>query len=673
VAATIAFLSWRSMVLLQVNGWNLLKGLSFVLFVILLIPLALSFWTAVIGFVIHWLGGDPLDLSHEPVAEDSTQFPLPRTAIVMPIYNEDPVRVYAGLKATYESLEQTGLLGNFDFYVLSDTTDPDVWVREEMAFAELQKQVRAPERLIYRNRRENTERKTGNIADFCARWGDGYKYMIVFDADSIMTGTSLVNLVHLMEKHPQVGIIQAPPLPVNRRTLFGRVQQFAAHAYSPIFITGLNFWQGGAGNYWGHNAIIRVRPFVENCRLPQLPGKAPLGGSILSHDFIEAAFMRRAGWRVYLASEVQGSYEELPSSLIGFAARDRRWCQGNLQHSKLLFTPGLHLVSRVHICMGLMSYLASPLWLLLLALTTAESLIENLGPHRYFYGRALFPAWQISVERQAIWLFAGMMFMLLLPKLLTVMLFLRDRLRSARFGSRPKFLLGVLLEIVASTLLAPNLALLQARFVIGILLGSNVKWDAQNRGEEGTSFREALHRHWPSTLIGVGWTVLLLATVPRLWWWFSPVIVGFVLAIPLSVWSSRTGLGEWAKGKGLFVIPEERDSPAVLLTLEHELKKAGKEPWAAEGDGLARVLDDRHACAVHLSLLSSPDHLKDDLERHRMEGIKLKLRRGGWQALTREEKRELLLDSDFVKTLGGAEGRAAKPEVEMRKANATFG
>ena len=203
-----------------------------------------------------------------------------------------------------------------------------------------------PEHLIYRNRRENIERKTGNIADFCATLGRALRFMIVFDADSFMTGASLVNLVQMMEKHPQVGIIQAPPLPVNRRTLFGRLHQFAAHAYSDVFITGLNFWQGGAGNYWGHNAIIRVKPFVEHCHLPKLPGKPPLGGSILSHDFVEAAFMRRAGWKVYLASEMHGSYEEMPSSLIEYAARDRRWCQGNLQHSKLLFTP-FHLVSRV--------------------------------------------------------------------------------------------------------------------------------------------------------------------------------------------------------------------------------------------------------------------------------------------------------------------------------------
>lgn len=654
VVSTVAIISWRTLLMLQINGWSLLKGACFLLFFILLIPLALAFWTAMLGFVVQWMRGDALDVSCALESTDAANLPLPRTAIVMPVYNEEPARVFAGLKATFHSLEQTGLLRHFDFFVLSDTTDPDVWVCEELAFDELQKETRAPDRLLYRNRRENTERKTGNIADFCARWGDRYEYMIVFDADSFMSGASLVNLVRLMEQHPRVGIIQAPPLPVNRKTLFGRLQQFAAHAYSPMFISGLNFWQGGAANYWGHNAIIRVGPFVEHCRLPKLPGKPPLGGSILSHDFVEAAFMRRAGWRVYLASEVEGSYEELPSSLIGYAARDRRWCQGNLQHSKLLFTPGLHLVSRLHIWMGLMAYLASPLWLLLLALTTAEGLFENLAPHHYFSGKSLFPTWQISVQRQALGLFILMMSLLLLPKLLALLLLFRERARSAAFGGRLKLLQSVLLEVLASALLAPNLALLQARFVIGILMGHTVKWDAQNRGEEGTRLKEALHRHWPGMALGLGWSALLLATVPKLFWGFSPVLVGFILSVPLSLWSSRTSLGQWARRRGWFLIPEEVSPPEVMLRLEQELASTQERPWAGGADGLALVLNDPHARSLHLARLIPPAHPLNDLEKHHLEGLRLKYEDRGPVALTRQEKRELLLDPTFIQAASKA-------------------
>src|ERR1043166_3014898 len=560
-ALTVMLISWRTFAMLQINGLDPLKTAGFLLFVVLLIPIALSFWTAAIGFVVQSSGGDPLGVTRDLLEDDADTVEHPRTAVVMPIYNEDPVRVFAGLKVTYQDLEKTGRLPSFDFFVLSDTTDPDIWVREEMAFADLRRQVSDPARLIYRNRRDNVDRKMGNIADFCATWGNRYRYMIVFDADSIMTGTSLINLVRVMEKNPRAGIVQAPPLPVNRRTLFGRLQQFATHAYSLNFTTGLNFWQGGAANYWGHNAIIRVAPFVEHCRLPKLSGKEPLGGTILSHDFVEAAFMRRAGWKVYLAGELRGSYEEMPSSLIGYAARDRRWCQGNLQHARLLLTPGFHMVNRLHIWLGIMSYLASPLWLLLLAIATAAEINESFGQHSYFArGRALFPTWHISVEQTALLLFSLMMLLLLAPKVLSYITQCRQRERRAGFGGGLNLATSVICETFISSLLAPNLALLQTRFVITTLLGKNVRWDAQDRGDAETSFREACRRHWPSAVLGAAWAALLLATVPQLFWWFSPVFAGFLLAVPLSAWTSRVRAGERARARAPFLIPEEARS-----------------------------------------------------------------------------------------------------------------
>ncbi len=646
---TIAAVSWAAFNMLEINGLTPLKEAIFALFVILQIPLALSFWTAVIGSAVQLGGGDALELTR---TLDSGLVELPRTAVVMPVYNENPVRLYAGLKSTYESLGQTGFLRDFDFFLLSDTTDPDLWVQEEMAFTELRAQVSDSERLFFRNRRENIERKSGNIADFCATWGERYRYMIVFDADSIMTGLSLVNLVRLMEKNPSVGIIQAPPLPVNRRSLFGRLYQFAMHAYSSIFIAGLNFWQGGAANYWGHNAIIRIQPFVKHCRLPKLPGKQPLGGSILSHDFVEAAFMRRAGWKVFLASELRGSYEELPSSLIGYAARDRRWCEGNIQHSRLLFTPGLHFVNRLHLWMGIMSYVASPLWILMLILSAIEGIKETLEKHPYFpTSHSLFPQWRISVERQAIWLFVLVMSMLILPKLLSLVIHLREPKRRAQFGGTIKLVLSVTLETLASTLLAPNLAYLQTRFLMGILMGKSVKWEAQQREEHGTSFGEALRRHWVATLLGLLWSAILLSTVPKLFWWFSPVCVGLVLAIPLSVWTSRTGPGDWTRKRSLFLIPEELSPPDVLRRLHQELALAPGHPWSTIQDGLARVLEDPAACAAHMSLLPRLSQPLDPLHEHHLRGLELKVYYHGLQALSRKEKRELLLNADSIRRL----------------------
>lgn len=648
--ATLSVFGRKMYIMMETNGMNALKMAIFVLFLILMVPITLSFWTATIGFIIRLGGGGSLKLSRSLAEPAQPSADWPRTAVVVPVYNEDPAGVFAGIRATYMSLEETGFLPSFEFFILSDTTDADVWVREEMAFVDLRKSVSEPERIFYRNRRENVDRKTGNIADFCERWGGRYRYMIVFDADSIMTGGCLVDLVRLMERHPKAGIIQAPPLPVNRHTFFGRLRQFATHAYTSIFITGLNFWQGTAANYWGHNAIIRIEPFVEHCRLPRLSGREPLGGSILSHDFIEAAFMRRAGWKVYLATELRGSYEEVPPSLITYAARDRRWCQGNMQHIRLLFTPGLHPINRLHLVLGIMGYLSAPLWMLTLILSTIEGIRETVLPHPYFpTGPALFPTWRISQESQAVVLFLGVMGLLILPKVLSLLLHLR-REEGAGFGGRGKFALSVLVETVAATLLAPVLALLQSHFVLGILLGRNVKWDAQDRGEVETSLREAVRRFWPSTVLGIVWTVLLLEEAPKLFWWFSPVLAGFLLAIPMSVWSSRVSLGEWARRAGLFLTPEEANPPSILLARDEGMELAGSRTWAKAGDALEYVLGDPSVRALHLSLLSGSP-AKDELRRNYLEGLELKYKHEGGKALAPREKRDLLLDEEMIRLL----------------------
>jgi membrane glycosyltransferase len=650
-AGTMVVLGHAMFSMMRINGFNSLKTAIFILFLVLLAPIVLSFWTASIGFVVRWRGGDTLELPRDQEASAPADATWPYTAVIVPIYNEDPVRVFAGIKAAYESLEQTGFLPFFEFFILSDTTDPDTWIREEMALADIRQTVSDPGRLFYRNRRENVDRKTGNIADFCAGWGGRYQYMIVFDADSVMTGACLINLVRLMERHPNAGIIQAPPLPVNRHTFFGRMRQFATHAYSSIFLTGLNFWQGGAANYWGHNAIIRIKPFIEHCRLPKLSGPEPLGGSILSHDFVEAAFMRRAGWKVFLASELSGSYEEVPPSLISYAARDRRWCQGNMQHTRLLLLPGLHPVNRLHMWLGIMAYVAAPLWMLMLVLSTIEGIRETVQPHTFFpSGPALHPIWKISVQQQAIGLFLAVMGVLMAPKVLSMLILLRSRAKRAAFGGGGKLALSVLLETVSATLLAPVLAFLQTHFVVGILMGKNIKWDAQDRGDAETTLAEGISRHWPATLLGLVWTGLLLTTTPKLFWWFSPVLAGFVLAIPMSVWSSRVSLGEWARARRLMLTPEEADPPPILLTLERELVWGAARPWGKTGDALERVLGDPSVRAVHFSIASSHE-AKDEMRRHYLAGLELKYRHDGAAALTPREKRDLLWDEEAISSL----------------------
>ncbi len=289
-----------------------------------------------------------------------------RTALLMPVYNEDPTRVFATLARMGAALRREGVAQHFDIFVLSDTRKEPVAEAERDAFQWLKRQLSPAMKVYYRRRADNHHRKAGNIADFVTRWGGAYDHMIVLDADSEMTAQAILTLARTMAADPQAGIVQSLPLLQNRWTPFARMTQFAGRVYGPLVAAGLSAWHGRDGNYWGHNAIIRTKAFAEAAGLPELTGRKPFGGHVLSHDFVEAALIRRAGYAVYMLPQLAGSYEETPPSLIDLAARDRRWAQGNLQHIKIVGAKGLHWVSRVHLIQGIMSYLASPLWLMLL-------------------------------------------------------------------------------------------------------------------------------------------------------------------------------------------------------------------------------------------------------------------------------------------------------------------
>ncbi|SVB05256.1 uncharacterized protein METZ01_LOCUS158110, partial [marine metagenome] len=290
--------------------------------------ISLTLWNAVAGFTLQIAHLDPVSLQRSGMRALSDAPISSSTALVMPAHNEDPVRLMDGLAAVIHSLEDTGHTEHFDVHLLSDTTDTELALIEEGAFKDLRERVPRPGRLHYRRRTCNTERKAGNIADFCDKSGSGYDFMVVLDADSVMSGPTLVTLVREMEANPRAGLIQTVPIPSGQNTFFGRIIQFAGALYGPMFATGQAFWMADTANYWGHNAILRVQPFVDHARLPTLPGKPPLGGRILSHDFVEAALLRRAGWLTYLLPDLGGSYEEVPTNVLDYAKRDRRWAQG---------------------------------------------------------------------------------------------------------------------------------------------------------------------------------------------------------------------------------------------------------------------------------------------------------------------------------------------------------
>ena len=481
-----------------------------------------------------------------------------RTALLMPVYNEDPERVFAALYGMASQLRRAGAAAHFDIFVLSDTRQDEAIAAEIKGFQRLRRAHGDVMGIFYRRRADNYHRKAGNIADFVTRWGSTYDHMIVLDADSDMQAQTLITMARAMAADPQAGIIQTLPLLHKRWTAYARMTQFAGRIYGPIVAAGLCAWHGRDGNYWGHNAIIRIRAFAEAAGLPELTGRKPFGGHILSHDFIEAALIRRAGWAVYMLPSLGGSYEETPPSLIDIAARDRRWAQGNLQHIKIVSAKGLHWVSRVHLVQGIMSYLASPLWLLLLIAGLALATVASLATPNYFPdGFSLFPAWPVFDPELALRLLGITFAVLYLPKLLALALALADPAMRRGCGGSFGLIKSVLAETLMSMLLSPVMMLIQSRFVFEVFLGRDSGWNGQNREDSGLPLRQYLKLHAAHMAVGLAFAGLAFHISWASFLWFLPIAVALMLS-PLVSWG--TGLpsfGHWLWRMNVFRIPEE--------------------------------------------------------------------------------------------------------------------
>jgi membrane glycosyltransferase len=653
IAVTSVMASSHMAEVLPHRGTTFLEFLVIIVFAVLFAWISIGFWEAMAGLFTLLRRYDRFSKTLEDHPASSLEGTGARTAVLFPIANEDVERVFAGIRATYESLKDTGQLPLFDFFILSDSSDPDKWVEEEIAWARTCRSLGTADRIFYRRRRVNLKRKSGNISDFCRRWGKNYRYMVVMDADSVMNGTTLVRMVLSMERHTRVGILQTAPLAVNRETVIARTQQFATHVYGPMFAAGLHYIQLGDSHFWGHNAIIRVAPFMEHCSLPELRGKPPRGGYILSHDFVEAAFMRRGGWEVWLAHELEGSYEEVPPTLLEELKRDRRWCQGNLQHIRLLFTKGLFSAHRALFLHGAMSYGSSLLWVLFLALSSAEAIAEAFRTPVYFpSGRALFPKWPVWHPQWAFTLLATTAVILFMPKLISVLLVLLKRGRAKGFGGAFRLFASLGLEVLLSALLAPMRMLFHSKFVFLTLLGRQVGWGPQQRSDLGTSWREASRFHGSGVILALLWGAALFMFNRSFFWWNTPVLIPLVLSIPLSVWSSRASAGKALRKLGLLRIPEETMRPKELCTLDRILlqEEAPSALSIPKGRGFVRAVVDPCIHALHLCLLGKTGRLTERIELRRRSLVKKALSRGP-ERLSAKEKRELLYDPDRLHEL----------------------
>lgn len=622
------------------------------LFGVLFAWISVGFWTAVAGVWVTLRGYDRFTVTLGCPSSLELPDPEVRTAILFPVYNEDVKSFMAGIRTVLYSLRDTGQASRFDIFILSDSTNPESWIEEEEAWHEFCRNEQAFGQVFYRRRRSNLSRKSGNIADFCRRWGANYRYMIVYDADSLVRGSTMVRMVQAMELHPSIGILQTPPKAMNSRSLISRVQQFANHLYGPIFAAGLHYWQLGEAQYWGHNAIIRVAPFMAHCQLPRLPGKGPLSGEILSHDFVESALIRKAGYGVWLAYELDGSWEETPPTLIDELIRDRRWCQGNLQHSRLIFAHGFFPTHRALFVNGIMSYGSALLWAFFLIVSSLQAVVEILVPPTYFTStRTLFPVWPTWYPQWALTLLSSTAVLLFLPKLLA--LILTTAKGAARdFGGIWAMTCGVLGEIIVSTFLAPVRMLFHSLFVITTLLGWRVSWNTQNRGDTGTSWKDALRFHWWGTLLGLVWGGMIWIVNPGFFWWLSPIVAGLALSIPLSVWTSRRSWGEAARKLGFFLTPPEIHAPDEIAALDKNLRRpAPYSPFPlSRRQGFIRAVVIPSVHALHISLTRhrsrrSPEHAE------KMKLLEAKALALGPDALDRKTKCAILSDPESLHRL----------------------
>jgi membrane glycosyltransferase len=637
-----AWLLWRTF---SPEGISVLEWIQLVLFVLLFQQIATGFWLVVFGFLTTLVGGDRAQISRT-IPDDAITLPdPPPTAIVLPIYNEDVERVFRGIEAMWRGLQDCGGAKGFDFFILSDSNQPDNWLSEERAWLDLCRRLEAFGRIHYRKRRVSRNSKSGNVADFCRRWGAKYRYMIVLDADSVMTGRLLSRLVVMMEQNPQVGLIQTAPQLVFGRTFFRRIQQFAARLYAPLFAAGSNYWHLFGANYWGHNAIIRLQPFIESCDLPDLPEPEWHRRHIFSHDTVEAALMRKAGYQVWFAYAEEGSYEEGPPNLSDSLARDRRWSLGNLQHFWFLFAPGIDFANRFHIWMGVMAYLSSPLWLLFLitgvidlAIKHQFSLLAALPGANVFPGTGAVPILLIAT-----------LAVLFLPKILAMLLALP---RARRFGGAGRLIVSTFLETVVWTLLAPAIMIYYTQFVVMNLAGLQIRWGGQNRSDDrGPGFWESVRTFWIPPVLGVVATAVIFTWSPQELPWISPILLGWLLA-PVMAWlTGQPWLGDWTRKHGLFFIPEENPAtcPKELTFVENPPEPARRES-ASAFRGIARAVVDPATHAIHVSLLRKRPPAPPAKAAY-LETLRQRLFGQGPTALSQHEIFAILWDADSLRWL----------------------
>src|SRR6516165_7763865 len=548
IGATMAALLWLAATALSAGGVGFLDVVLLSLFAVTIPWFAIGFWNATIGLVIMRFARDPVAAVLPVAARARGGEPITTsTAILLCIRNEPPERVARLLEPMLHGLEAAGVAAHFRLYVLSDTNMPDMAAAEQSRFTGMANAWRGRVSLVYRRRDGNSGYKAGNIRDFCERWGHEHELAVMLDADSAMTVDLLLRLVRMMQLEPQIGILQSLVIGMPSASPFARMFQFGMRLGMRSYTIGSAWWQGDCGPYWGHNAVLRLRPFAAHCKLPLLED----GRHVLSHDQIEAVLMRRAGYEVRVLADEDLGWEENPPTLIEFIRRDLRWCAGNMQYWPFLLMPGLKTLSRYQLLLAILMFLSSPAWMGLFLLGTAAAALgpSPVDPH---YG------WPLLMAVVIMWFAA---------KIASILDVLTRPAARRAFGGGVRFLGSAAIEVLFTILLCPIQWCSHTLVLTNLALGRSVGWTAHVRDDHTVSFRDAIAYFWPHAIIGWG-AIAVLA-------WANPTALpvalliagGLALAVPMAVVTAAPGVGRALVCLGVGRLPEETDPPATLATL----------------------------------------------------------------------------------------------------------
>ncbi|MBL0264290.1 MAG: glucans biosynthesis glucosyltransferase MdoH [Leptospiraceae bacterium] len=633
----------------SIREMSFLKWSVYFIFLILFTNLSYGTTVSIFGFWKLITGGDSYRITKNILSNNKLSLENIPVAVVMPIYGEEVDSVFSRIEIMYNSLSKEKEKSSFDFYVLSDTQSIEKWVKEETAFFELVKRLDAFGKIFYRKRKMNLNKKSGNIADFCRRWGKKYKYLIILDADSLLTGKCIVQLAQLMEENPSTGIIQTSPQIIMAKTFFQKIMQFSNSVHSLIFSVGANFWQLNSSPFWGHNAIIRLKPFMDNCGLPALPKLGAVGGRILSHDTIEAALIRKAGYSVWFAYDLDGSYEESPPGVIDSLKRDQRWCQGNLQHFWFLFAKELKITSRIHILLGIFSYVSSFLWFIFI-LCMVLVYFQDLQ----FYRLALGPEkwkdfWGHTYFEKALKLQIFSLGILFLPRILTLIYTLVKADYKKNSQNIFSFLLSYFLEFTFSVIHAPILMYMHSKFILLTLIGFKIEWKSQNRYLDSSSaFRESFSTFYVLSLLGILTGVFFYFQISGLFYWMMPIWGSWTLS-PFATYlvsckdkQEKIFLQETRFKTNTDVISLERK------TLSSQGLMANRRNFNV--DPLFLISVDPYYNALHCYLQKTSLHLPEKKMKYGNDLME-KLLLNGPDSLNAKELRIILYSSFFMKAL----------------------